>query len=175
MGIQDLNLHIKKFAPDIKRNLTLLFQEQDTPGLEQDVAWGVALASAYSIKDKSLTGFVNDNAKLYLDDEEIEGIKAAVTIQSVKNVYNRAIHLSERPLLESMSPHLYENIVTKPPIGKLNFHYYALACAVIRGSQKCMQQEIDHILEYGGDFEAIHTTIRIAAVLEGTAEALHLG
>ena len=174
MGIQDLNSQIKDYAKDVKRNLSLLFHDFDAPGLDQKLVWGIGLATSYSIRDDELTSYLKENAKKFLDPDEIEGIKSAVIIQSVKNIYNRSIDLAERPLLDSMSPHLYETIVSRPTIGQLDFHYYALACAIINGSQKCLQQEINYILEYGGDFEGIHSTIRIAAVLEGASQSLHL-
>lgn len=174
MAVQDLKAHLKKYAPDIKRNLDLIFSEGKTPGLGEGQVWAVALGCGHILKNNELTQYIASYATQHLTEAKIEAIKSAVTIQSLRSCYNQSVLLTENEILAAKSPDLFEEVLDSAMGQTLDFHYVMLGCACINASKKCIQMEIDTIMQNGGDLDAIHSVIRIVSVLKGTSQALSL-
>ncbi len=174
MGLFDLKSQIKPYAYDVKHNIVKLFIEHDLPGLNKEEVCGISLATAYAIKSKELTAYIEMYVEDQLSPNQINDIKTIVTIQTMKNMYNRAVYMSDNEELRLKDPRLDKGIYTELSIVPIDLHYYSLASAYAFGSEKCIQQEISKALELNGNMDAVHSIVRIVSVLNAAAAALRI-
>jgi len=174
MGLFDLKSQIKPYAYDIKQNIVRLFIDHDLPGLSQEEVCGISLAAAYSIHSKELTSYIEMYVEETLSKEKINNIKTVVTIQTMKNVYNRSIYMAENEELRLKDPRLDKDIYLDLAITEVDLHYYSLAVAFVFGSKISIQQEIDKAISLHGNMDAVHSIIRIASVLHASEAALRI-
>lgn len=179
MGMQSLLTHIKPYADDIKKNIRKIFVEYDTPGLIKEEVWFIGLVVAYTLRNRELTDYFetyvleNIQNKPILDD--LDTIKALITVMTVRNTYYKAILKSSDLQLEAFEFNISEEIMhLHEHIDNKRFHLYALASAAVSASSKCMQDEIFELRKQNVPNEAIHSVISIAAILKGASQALHM-
>ena len=67
------------------------------------------------------------------------------------------------------------NVIGNPGIDKTTFELYSLAVSAINGCGSCMAAHDRVVRTAGVSVEGVQSTIRIAAVIHGTAVALEAG
>ena len=119
-------------------------------------------------------------SKIHINDrklgvEEIEGIKAAVTIMGMNNIYYRYLHLLEgQDELKKLPAKLRMTIIGKPGIEKVNFELYSLAVSAITGCGMCINAHVHEVKKGGIEELGIQSAIRIASVTHATGQALFI-
>jgi alkyl hydroperoxide reductase subunit D len=170
MNIQSLSEKIGDFGKDIRLNLQSVTTPDGTLGLTPDQRAGIALACAFSVKNKELVeALINE---LNPSSEVVEGAKAAATMMAMNNVYYRFLHLVDDKDFSKMPARLRMNIIGKPPVAKLDFELMSLAVSSINGCGMCMNAHIAEVRKGDVSNEGIQSSIRIAAVIHAANLAL---
>lgn len=171
--IKDL---VKDYGRDIRINLDSVLSPDGAPGLSQEQIYGTFLASAYASKSDKLKELAEAEVAGHLSSEEIEGIKAATTIMGMNNIYYRYLHLLEgNDELKKLPAKLRMAVIGKPGIAKINFEIYSLAVSAISGCGMCINAHVHELKKAGLEDLGVQSTIRIAAVVNATAQALLIG
>jgi alkyl hydroperoxide reductase subunit D len=170
--LQDL---IKDYGKDIRVNVETILSEDGAPGLTRAQIFGIFLASAYATKSEKLKDLAEEISRPELKSEEIEGVKAATTIMGMNNIYYRYLHLLEgEEDLKKLPAKLRMTIIGKPGIDKVNFELYSLAVSAITGCGMCINAHIHEVKKAGVENLGVQSAIRIASVVNATAQAIHI-
>ncbi|HXH30114.1 MAG TPA: carboxymuconolactone decarboxylase family protein [Bacteriovoracaceae bacterium] len=176
MSIETLKDLVKDYGKDIRINLDSLLSGEGTAGLTQIQLHGIFLASAYATRSESLKALAEELTQETLSETEREGVKAAVTIMGMNNIYYRYLHLLEgQEELRKLPAKLRMNVIGKPGIDKANFELYSLAVSSISGCGACINAHVHELQKSGVGDSGIQSSIRIAAVVNATAQALFIG
>ena len=175
MNFETLKNHLPEYAKDTKLNLSSLLSNQEIDGLSAKHIAGVALASAYHTKNRELIEAITDYAKPLLSDADLNGIKIAVSLMAMTNVYYRFVHLSSDNTFGTLPAKLRMNAMANPGIDKVEFDIYALAVSALNACGFCIDAHVKLLLEHQISHEAIQTTIRVASVIHATAQVLAVG
>ena len=172
MSIATVRSQLKDYAKDIKINLGNVLTEEGAPGLANDQIYGIALACVFATRDKNFIKIMVAEAESVLSAEQIEAAKAAATIMAMNNMYYRFLHLTSQQEFTKLPANLRMNIIGSPGIEKRDFELYCLAVSVLNGCGMCIDAHIATVLKAGASKEAIHSSVRIAAVINATSQAL---
>ncbi|KTD05951.1 alkyl hydroperoxide reductase [Legionella gratiana] len=174
MSIEQLKQTIPDFAKDIRLNLSNLFGNIAQTGLTDTQFYGVALAVAYTLKNKSIINAIKTDGEMHLSPELEHAVKTATALMAMNNVYYRAIHLAENKELSTLPAHLRMNGMLNPGVSKVDFELFALAVSVINGCGMCISSHVRQLLEHGLDKTTVQSVLRIAAVLNASSFVLTL-
>lgn len=175
MSLVTLKDLVKDYGRDIRINLDSVLSAEGAPGLSDTQIFGTFLASAYATKSEKLKELAEEVVSGKLGVEEIEGIKAAVTIMGMNNIYYRYLHLLEgQDELKKLPAKLRMTIIGKPGIEKVNFELYSLAVSAITGCGMCINAHVHEVKKGGIEELGIQSAIRIASVTNATAQALFI-
>lgn len=175
MSIETLKDLVKDYGRDIRINLDSVLSAEGAPGLNDTQIFGTFLASAYATKSEKLKELAEEIVTGKLGVEEIEGIKAAVTIMGMNNIYYRYLHLLEgQDDLKKLPAKLRMTVIGKPGIEKVNFELYSLAVSAITGCGMCINAHVHEVKKGGIEDLGIQSAIRIASVTHATAQALFI-
>lgn len=172
MNLQALRDQIPESGKDIRLNLETILTPEGAPGLSLEQVSGIALACAYSTRQVPLSAALRSD--LGISSEINEAAKAAATIMAMNNVYYRTMHLIEDKEISKLPARLRMNVIGKPGIAKADFELMCLAVSAIAGCGMCINSHISEVKKQGLTQEAIHSSIRIASVIQATAQALAL-
>tara|TARA_R110000868_G_scaffold189695_2_gene433098 strand:- start:146950 stop:147477 length:528 start_codon:yes stop_codon:yes gene_type:complete len=172
MSIQEIRSELGEFAKDIKLNLGSVLTEEGSEGLSESQIYGIALSCAYATKNEKLIKAMQEDAYDVLSEAEVNAAQGAATIMAMNNIYYRFIHLVHDKDYGKMPPNLRMNIIGKHGINKIDFELYSMAVSAINGCGMCMDSHADAIVRAGGTKVAVQSSIRIAAVVNATAQAL---
>lgn len=138
--------------------------------------WGVALASAYFLRDGRLRDAVLADAKANgATSELIEDAQAAASLMAMNTVYYRFRHMVGKPSYETKKALLRMQWMAKPKTTRVDFELYSLACAALAGCQACIQSHEAAVVNGGLSEDHVHDAVRIAAVVQGFLTSLCLG
>ena len=175
MSLETLKDVVKDYGRDIRINLETVLTTDGAPGLTETQIYGTFLASAYATKSEKLKELAESLVAGKISVDEIEGVKAATTIMGINNIYDRYLHLLEgNDDLKKLPAKLRMTIIGKPGIEKLNFEVYSLAVSAISGCGMCINAHVHELKKGGVEDLGIQSTIRIAAVVNATAQALSI-
>lgn len=174
MKLDELKVQLLPSAKDIKLNLSQILTPEGAPDLNQNQIYAIALAAAYTTKDRHLIHSLIKEAKGHISTELSDAIKAAVTIMAMNNIYYRFIHLIKDPAFASLPAKLRMNVMANPGIEKVDFELLSLAVSAINGCGMCMESHTKELEKAGVSKLAIQSAIRIAAVINATATALFI-
>lgn len=174
MTIEQLKNKLLDSAKDIKLNLSNVLTEQGAPDLNKNQIAGIALASAYSIKNSALIAAVLSEVQTTLSGAEINAAKSAATIMAMNNIYYRFIHLAKDQDLSSMPANLRMSVIGNPGIDKINFELNCLAVSAINGCGMCIEAHTHTLIKNGVSKLAIQSSVRIASVLNAAALAFEI-
>lgn len=160
------------YAKDIKLNISNVLSLEGAPGLSEAQIAGVALSSAYAIKNSFLIEMIETYAKGMLSDEAIQAAKAAACIMAMNNIYYRFVHLSTDDNYSAMGANLRMQIMANPGVEKIDFELYSLAISAINGCGMCIDSHAKTIERGGVSKHGVQSAIRIAAVLNAAAQVL---
>ena len=171
MTIDQLREALPDYAKDIRLNLSSISREEGVPGLSAEQAAGIALASADATKDQALIAAYAENVA----GETVEAAKAAATIMAMNNIYYRFTHLVGNESYQKMPANLRMSVIGKPGIDKATFELMSLAISAINGCGRCMEAHERELVKAGVSEQGIQSAVRIAAVLNATAQARAIG
>lgn len=175
MSLKDIRSSLGDYAKDVKLNLGNVLTEEGSPDLTINQINGIALASVYSTRNDLLIKAVENDAKQNLSEEEVKAAKAAATIMGMNNIYYRFVHLSSDKDYAKMPANLRMNVIGNPGIDKVDFELYSLAVSAINGCGMCIDAHVREVEKAGISKTGIQSSIRIAAVINATAQALSIG
>lgn len=175
MSIKELRNQLGDYAKDIKLNLGNVLSEEGAAGLSEKQIAGIALSSAYATKHKIVIEAISAQALEHLPPEEVEAAKAAATIMGMNNIYYRFTHLVSDSEYAKMPAKLRMNVIVKHGIDKADFELNSLAVSAINGCGACMDSHVNEVVKAGVSKEGVQSTIRIASVINATAQALIIG
>lgn len=164
---------LPEHARDLRINLGTVLTEQGAPGLTTAQRWGAAVAAAATAREPSLLAAVLADARLHqVDEPTIDAARAAASIMGMNNVYYRFTHLVGDDAYQSMPARLRMNVIGRPGVPATDFELYALVASAINGCGACMASHERALRKHGLPAEAIHSGVRIAAVVHGVAVTL---
>jgi alkyl hydroperoxide reductase subunit D len=172
MNIEQIKDSIGDFGKDIKINLGNILSEDGAPGLKLNQIMGIALASAYATKNDNIISAVKELAKDYISENELKAAKSAAAVMGMNNVYYRFIHLVSDKEYSKLPAKLRMNVIGNPGIDKVDFELYSLAISAINGCGMCIDAHVHEIEKAGIEKIGIQSSIRIAAVINATAQSI---
>ncbi len=172
MSIKEIRSNLQEYAKDIKINLGNVLTEEGSIGLSQNQIYGIALACVYTTRNEKLIAAISEDAKTVLSEEEIYAAKAASTIMAMNNIYYRAIHFVSDTEIAKVQSGMRMNVIGNPRVDKLDFELYSLAVSAINGCEYCVESHARKVAKDGISREGVQSTLRIAAVINGTAQAI---
>lgn len=159
-------------ARDTKINLSNAFKSE-VLSLEQ--IWGIALASAYYLRDTRLRDAVLADAKAGgVAESVLQDAQAAATLMGMNTVYYRFRHMIGKESYTQKPARLRMQWMLKPQTSKAEFELMSMAVAALAGCELCIETHEKSILEHGLSEDHVHEAVRLAAVLQGFAVALGL-
>jgi len=174
MSIESLRDALPDFARDIKLNLGSVLSPEGAPELTQDQVLGIALASAYATNNRTIIEAITAESANVLAEEKVTAAKAAATIMAMNNVYYRFTHYVSDKDIVGLPAKLRMNIIGNPGIPKVDFELYSLAVSAINGCGKCMEAHAHELSKAGVAKPSIQSAVRIAAVINGAAQAANI-
>lgn len=175
MSIETLKTQLFDYAKDIKLNLSSVLTEEGSADLTQKQIYGIALASAYAIKNYDVIEPVLNDAISILSDVDIKGAKIAATMMAMNNIYYRFIHLTSDKSFAAMPAKLRMNAIGNPGIDKIDFELNCLAVSAINGCGMCIDAHTHELIKAGVTKLAIQSTIRIASVMNAVSTGIEIG
>ncbi len=168
-------MEFKEYAKDIKLNLGTVLTPEGAPGLTANQIFGVALAAAYATRTPTIVEGILSAAAGALSDAEVEAAKGAATVMAMNNVYYRTMHLSDNAELAKLPARLRMNVIGKPGIAKVDFELYCTGVSAISGCGRCINSHVAEVVKAGVSLEGVQSVIRIASVINATAQAQFIG
>jgi alkyl hydroperoxide reductase subunit D len=159
---------IPDYAQDIKANIENLLSEKNTI-LSQRQIFGTALACAYSCKEEFLMNALKEEAKLHLNEAEIEAVKIATSMMAMNNIYYRFVHLTSDEEYKKMPVNLQMNAISEHGISKIDFEIFALGVSIINGCSGCIDAHSRQIIKHKMTKEQIQMVAKIASVINAAA------
>lgn len=175
MSIKEIRSNLSEYAKDIKINLGSVLSEEGAPGLSQNQIYGIALSCVYATRNETFISAILVDAQNVLSQEEINAAKAAATIMAMNNIYYRFVHLSSDKEFAKMPANLRMNVIGKPGIDRVDFELYSLAVSAINGCGMCIDAHVKEVAKAGISNVGVQSAIRIAAVINSTAQAISIG
>jgi len=172
MTVEQLIATLPEFAKDTRLNLSTLLSGVDRDDLSAKQLAGVALACAYATKHKKLITVMQHYGKDFLSAADVEGIKIAVSIMAMNNIYYRFVHMTSDPVFKTLPAKLRMNKMAASGIDGLDFELYSLAVSALEGCQLCVDTHVQALKKHGLTQVGIQTAIRLAAVINATAQSL---
>ena len=169
MSIENAAAALPAYAKDLKLNLTSVVASTN---LNEQQAWGTALASAVAARNPQLLREIHADAADKLSPAALAAAKAAAAIMGMNNIYYRFLHLSGDADMKTLPARLRMTVIGNPGVDKLDFELWSLAVSAINGCGMCIEAHEHEVKEKGASREMIQDAIRIAAVVHGAATAL---
>lgn len=170
--IAQLREQIPDYAKDIRLNLGSVLTPEGAPELSQTQIHLIALASAYATRNSAVIEAVANEAQATLDEAHAKAAKAAASIMAMNNIYYRYVHLSNDAEISKLPAKLRMNVIGSPGIAKLDFEMMSLAVSAINGCGMCIEAHNHELLKAGASKLQLQSAVRIAAVINATAQAL---
>lgn len=168
--IDTLRDKLPEAAKDLRLNLQAVLRPEN---LTSDQVWGIALASVFFINQAELRDAVlADATAAGISEEALDDAKASASIMGMNTVYYRFRHLLEKDSYSAMPARLRMLRMNQPKTDKATFELMSMACAALAGCGMCLQAHEATLTQHGVSEAAVHDSVRIAAVLQGTAVAL---
>lgn len=162
---------IPDFAKDIRLNLGSVLTPEGSPGLSPSQVAGVALASAYAARHRSVIRNAESYASRTLRPEEVRAARSAASIMAMTNVYYRFVHLVNDPDYGHMPTRLRMSVIGDPGIARTDFELYCLGVSAVNGCAYCVESHARKVTAEGVSKEGVQSVARIAAVIFAAAQA----
>lgn len=175
MSVEALKETMADYAKDIKLNLSKVLSEDGAPGLTQKQIFGTALACAYATRNQRVVDAILADASAVLTHEEIAASKAAATIMAMNNIYYRYIHFAADDEIKKMPANLRMQIIANPGVPRVDFETMSMAVSAINGCGMCMESHQHELVKAGLSKQGVQSAVRIAAVINATAQAVVIG
>lgn len=170
MAIDTLKSALPAFAKDLKLNLGTLSR---STVLSEQQLWGTFLAAAAATRNEQVLQEIKAEATEHLNEEAVNAALGAASIMAMNNVAYRA-----RGWLGSdydqVRMGLRMNIIAKPGVEKVDFELWSLAVSSINGCEHCTIAHEKAVSAEGLSKEQIFEAIKVAATVQGVAQAIEL-
>lgn len=170
-NLEELRSIIGDHGKDVKINLQTLVNEGNETLTPKQI-FGVALASSYATKERTLIKTMENEVQKYLSEAEIRAVKIATTIMAMNNVYYRFAHLSEDKEYLQMPAGLRMQGIRNHGIDKVDFEIFALGVSAINGCGMCMDAHANQVVEDGLTKNQVQMVVKIASVINSLAQVL---
>lgn len=170
-GLERVRAAIPDFAKDIRLNLDGVLSGGSLGDAQR---WGVALASAASVRSPALLAAVLEDARSNITPEVIDDALAAAAVMAMNNVYYRFRHMSGKPGYSEKPARLRMNRLGRPATNKVDFELFCLAVSAINGCELCIQAHEKVVIDGGLSEDQVHDAVRIAATMHAAAVSLEL-
>ncbi len=170
-NLKSLIADIPSFAKDIKINIENLISEENT-ALPYNQILGCALASAYANEEKTVMLELENEAKMTLEQKEIDAIKSAASLMAMNNIYYRFTHLTSDEEYGKMPAGLRMKGINDHNIDKTSFEAYCLAISVINGCAMCVDAHANQLLKHGMNKSQVQMIAKIASVISAAGRAI---
>lgn len=158
-------------AKDIRINAKRVLAAEES--LDADQTWGVALASAYFIRNAELTeAILADAVAAGISAEVLSDAKAAASIMGMNTIYYRFRHLMDSEQYNQRPANLRMMRMQQVTSSKLLFELFSIGPAALKGCEMCLKAHEEAVKQHGLNEENVHDAVRISAVLFGVAVAL---
>lgn len=174
MTLQDIRSNLGDYAKDIKLNLGKVMEEDGAPGLTQVQIHSIALAAAYATRQPDLIAGIEAETSATLSETQVTAAQAAATIMAMNNIYYRFTHMVGDKDYASMPAGLRMNVIGNPGIEKVDFELMCLGVSAMNGCGACMESHAHEVVKAGIAKQGVQSTIRIASVIQATAQALDI-
>jgi lipoyl-dependent peroxiredoxin subunit D len=172
MSLEILKDSIQDYAKDTRLNLGTVISSAQ--GLSSNQAYSIALACAYTTKNQKLVDNMLAEVTGKISEAEITAAKSASVIMGMNNIYYRATHLAEDEDLQKMPAGLRMQVIGNPGVEKVDFELYSLAVSAINGCGACVASHVKQAEHAGVTKQGIQSSLKIAAVINATAQALFI-
>ncbi len=149
MGLQQLRDQFPEFANDVKLNIASVIRDES--GLNEAQKIGIALASAYAVKDRNLVYALLEDYHAELEGGMVEAAKLAASLMAMNNIYYRFVHLVSDKDYQTMPAKLRMNGMANPGVPKADFELLALAVSAINGCGLCLDSHVKSLEKEGGE------------------------
>lgn len=170
MSLENLKSGLPEYAKDLKLNLGTLARSTE---LSEQQLWGTFLAAAAATRSEAVFSEVAEEAKEHLSEEAVNAALGAASIMAMNNVAYRAKGwLGDDYAQVKMG--LRMNIIAKPGVEKVDFELWSLAVSSINGCEHCTVAHEKTVRSEGLSKEQIFEAIKIAATVQGVAQAVEI-
>lgn len=169
MTIEAILESLPDYAKDLRLNWSALVNATE---LNDTQKWGSFVAAAYGARCPKLLAAVETEAATHVSPEVITAAKGAAAIMGMNNIYYRFHHLSTNEKYATMPARLRMNIMRTHGADHTDFELWSLVVSAMNGCGQCISSHEKVLLEKGVTEELILASVRIAAVVHGTAAAL---
>jgi alkyl hydroperoxide reductase subunit D len=172
-NLEELKLQIPDYAKDVKMNInSLISQENQILSVKQ--VFGCALTSAYATKNKILIKILENEAKNFLSEIELNAAKTSAILMAMNNIYYRFTHLIEDKEYSQMPAGLRMKGIIDHGIEKIDFEIFSLAASIINGCGMCIDAHANQLAKHGINKTQIQMIAKIAAVINSSAQLLEI-
>ncbi len=174
-NIESLKEALPDFAKDIRLNLSGVIKADDVSGgLNLNHVMGVALASAYATRNRTVIAALEGETASILSPEEINAAKAAATVMAMSNIYYRSTYMVGDDEIGKLPAGLRMNVIGNPGVDKVTFELYSLGVSAINGCSACLAAHAKGAQAHDVTKVGVQHTLRIAAVLFAAAQAVSI-
>lgn len=172
MNLQQIQDSLPNYAKDIKLNLSSLMNNETL--LTPQQFYGTLVACGFASKNKRLLNAIEERAQSHLSPDALSAAKSAAALMAMTNVYYRFTHLVSNQEYSRLPANLRMSVMAQPGIEKLDFELFSLAVSAMNGCGKCMDAHESVLSKQGVSKESIQTVVRMAAIIQATANTLDM-
>ena len=174
MSLENIKQALPDYAKDLRINLDSVLNQENSGGLTEKQIFGSCLSVALACKNSFLIKNLLQASENILSDQDIFGIKTAVSLMGMNNVYYRSLHLAEDEELSKRPAGLRMSMMLKHGIEPLDFEIYSLAVSCLSGCGMCIKSHAGKLKKEGLSLSAIQSIIKISALIQGCNQSLSL-
>jgi alkyl hydroperoxide reductase subunit D len=163
-SLTDMKAALNDEVKDLRLNLDNVLRGDK---LTAEQAAGVALSSAYFLRDRALVEALRAENGDLLSPSAVADAQAAAAIMGMNTVYYRFRHMIGKASYETKPAGLRMARMARPATSKAQFELNSMACAALAGCQMCVQSHEASLLKEGMTEDQVHESVRIAAVVAG--------
>lgn len=174
MSIAKIKEAIPDYAKDLRINLDNVLSEEGALGLSKKQILGTALSLCLSFQNAFLTKNILEESRGLLDEKDLFGIQAAVSLMGMNNIYYRSLHLAEDEELSQLPARLRMSMMNNHGIPTKDFEIYSLAVSCLSGCGMCIKSHVSKLRQEGLSSSALQSVIRISALMQGLNQSLNM-
>ena len=132
------------------------------------------LTAGYALKHECLLNYIRPEAKRYLDNNEANACKIAVSTISMTSMYHNFTKGVDDELIKSMPSNLSLSNLTSHNIDEKDFSMYCLVASIVYGCNYCMNAHIKKLRKHNCSSETIRDIGRIVSVIKAAGDVLEI-
>jgi len=155
-------------AKDIRLNLDSVLARSS---LSPEDALGVAIAAAFAARSRELVQALQSAAPA----AEAQAALTAAALMGMNNIWYPYVEMAGDDELKTLRPELRMNAyASHGGVARAKFEAYALAASIVGKCHFCVKSHYELLKKEGWTTQQLRDVGRIAAVVNATAQALHM-